>query len=98
MFDPDALDRALAMRRDWEANELRTFLERQPEAREEHRTGSGLPVERVYTPEHSGATSFYEIGLPAHHPYTRGPYPNMYRGRLWTMRQIAGFETCVDNH
>ncbi len=98
MFDPDALDRALAMRRDWEANELRTFLERQPEAREEHRTGSGLPVERVYTPEHIGATSFEEIGLPGRYPFTRGPYPTMYRGRLWTMRQIAGFGTGVDTN
>jgi len=98
MFDPDALDRALAMRRDWEANELRAFLERQPEAREEHRTGSGLPVERVYTPEHIGATSFEEIGLPGRYPFTRGPYPTMYRGRLWTMRQIAGFGTGVDTN
>src|SRR6266511_691090 len=98
MFDPDALDRALAMRRDWEANELRAFLERQPEAREEHRTGSGLPVERVYTPEHIGATSFEEIGLPGRYPFTRGPYPTMYRGRNWTMRQIAGFGTGADTN
>src|SRR6266545_640799 len=98
MFDPDALDRALAMRRDWEANELRAFLERQPEAREEHRTGSGLPVERVYTPEHIGATSFEEIGLPGRYPFTRGPYPTMYRGRTWTMRQIAGYGAPADTN
>ena len=64
MFDRDAADRARAMREDWEARELRAFRERQPEGREEYRTGSGLPVERVYTPEHIADTSFEEIGLP----------------------------------
>jgi methylmalonyl-CoA mutase cobalamin-binding domain/chain len=74
----------------WEANELAAFTARQPESREEYVTGSGLPVKRVYTaadlPEGGG-----EVDLPGRFPYTRGPYPTMYRGRTWTMRQIAGF-------
>jgi 2-hydroxyisobutanoyl-CoA mutase large subunit len=98
MFDRDALQRAAAMRKEWEANELRSFLERQPESRPEYRTGSGLPVERVYTPEHLADTSLEDIGLPGRYPYTRGPYPTMYRGRLWTMRQIAGFGTGADTN
>src|SRR5712692_6118324 len=91
MFDANAIERIRAMRRDWEANELREFLARQPESRSEHRTGSGLPVERVYTPADIADTSFEEIGLP-------GPYPTMYRGRLWTMRQIAGYGTGSDTN
>jgi 2-hydroxyisobutanoyl-CoA mutase large subunit len=98
MFDRDALERAAAMRKEWEANELRSFLERQRESRQEYRTGSGLPVERVYTPEHLADTSLDDIGLPGRYPYTRGPYPTMYRGRLWTMRQIAGFGTGADTN
>jgi methylmalonyl-CoA mutase N-terminal domain/subunit len=98
MFDRDAIDRIAAMRRDWEANELRQFLERQPESRADHRTASGLPVERVYTPEDVARTPFEEIGLPGRYPFTRGPYPTMYRGRLWTMRQIAGFGTGEDTN
>src|SRR5205809_7357733 len=47
MLDPDAIERMRAMQRDWEANELREFLERQPESRPEYRTGSLLPVGRV---------------------------------------------------
>src|SRR5438876_259826 len=98
MFDADAIERIKAMRRDWEANELREFLARQPESRSEYRTGSGLPVERVYTPADIADTGFEEIGLPGRYPFTRGPYPTMYRGRLWTMRQIAGYGTGSDTN
>ncbi|GAA1205556.1 methylmalonyl-CoA mutase family protein [Pseudonocardia alaniniphila] len=75
---------------DWEGDELAAFVARAPESREEYRSGSGLPVRRVYTPADL-PESWDEIGLPGRYPYTRGPYPTMYRGRNWTMRQIAGF-------
>src|SRR5256885_2963643 len=91
MYDRDAIERIRKQREAWEAGELRAFLARQPEARPEYRTVSGLPVKRVYTPEDVAATAFEAIGLPGRSPYTRGPYPTMYRGRTWTMRQIAGF-------
>jgi methylmalonyl-CoA mutase cobalamin-binding domain/chain len=98
MADRDEAARAAAMRRDWEDRELRHFLERQPEGRPEYRTASGLPVNRVYTPEDVADTPVEEIGLPGRYPFTRGPYPTMYRGRLWTMRQIAGFGTGADTN
>src|SRR3989440_10097663 len=98
MFDPEAIDRIRTERQAWEARELREFLARQPESRSECRTVSGLPVKRVYTPEDVADTSFEEIGLPGRYPFTRGPYPTMYRGRLWTMRQIAGFGTGEDTN
>src|SRR5436853_1491601 len=98
MLDPDAIERIRAMQRDWDANELREFLERQPESRPEYRTGSGLPVARVYTPADLAGTGFEAIGLPGRYPFTRGPYPTMYRGRLWTMRQIAGYGTGSDTN
>ncbi len=76
--------------KEWEGTELAAFTSRAPEAKGEYVTGSGLPVKRVYTaadlPPDAEA-----IGLPGKYPYTRGPYPTMYRGRTWTMRQIAGF-------
>src|SRR5437879_12771904 len=91
MFDPDAIERMRAMQRDWEANELREFLERQPESRPEYRTGSLLPVERVYTPVDVADTALEALGLPGRYPFTRGPYPTMYRGRLWTMPPLARY-------
>lgn len=83
-------------REEWERNELRRFIERQPESRERYETLSGLSVKRVYTPE--DAVDFDEIGLPGRYPFTRGPYPTMYRARPWTMRQIAGFGTGEDTN
>ncbi len=98
MFDPEAIARVTAKRKAWEQKELREFRERQPEATSEYRTLSGLKVHRVYTPEDLAETPFEAIGLPGRYPFTRGPYPTMYRGRLWTMRQIAGFGTGEDTN
>lgn len=88
---PDTLrKRAQADLEAWEVNELAEFVARAPESRETYLTGAGLPVKRVYGPQDL-PESWDEIGLPGQFPYTRGPYPTMYRGRKWTMRQIAGF-------
>lgn len=58
------------------------------------RTLSGLEVKELYTQEDiSGLDYDRDLGVPGSYPFTRGPYPNMYRGRLWTRRQIAGFGT-----
>lgn len=75
---------------EWENNELADFVKRAPESRENYLTGAGMPVKRVYGPQDL-PQSWGDIGLPGQYPYTRGPYPTMYRGRKWTMRQIAGF-------
>jgi len=91
-------ERARTMRVQWEATELAEVLARQPERNSECRSGSGLPVQRVYTPEDVAAIPFEDLGLPGAYPFTRGPYPTMYRGRLWTMRQIAGFGTGEDTN
>jgi methylmalonyl-CoA mutase N-terminal domain/subunit len=59
------------------------------------RTLSGLPLESVYKPRHAAAD---RLGLPGEPPYTRGVYPTMYRGRLWTMRQYAGYGTAEESN
>ncbi len=76
---------------DWESDELAGFLERLPEQKSEYASGSGLPTKRVYTPADTADTPWEDVGLPGRYPFTRGPYPTMYRARPWTMRQIAGF-------
>ncbi len=98
LFDEAELERIAEVRRDWQEKELQEFLKRQPESKEEYRTASGFPRKRVYTPEDIAGTPFEEIGLPGQYPYTRGPYPTMYRGRTWTMRQIAGYGTGEDTN
>jgi methylmalonyl-CoA mutase N-terminal domain/subunit len=71
-----------------------------PAERKEHfRTLSGLPIDRLYTQDDlAGSDSESSIGYPGEFPYTRGIYPTMYRGRLWTMRQYAGFGTAVESN
>jgi methylmalonyl-CoA mutase N-terminal domain/subunit len=62
-------------------------------------TLSGLPVERLYTPDSLAQwDAASELGYPGEFPYTRGIYPSMYRGRLWTMRQYAGFGSAAESN
>ncbi len=69
---------------------------RQRKARFE--TMSGLPVADLYVPDRITPEYLERIGLPGEYPFTRGPYPTMYRGRLWTMRMFAGFGTPEDTN
>jgi len=62
-----------------------------PERKERFTTLSGEPVRPLYT--QADLPEADRIGLPGEYPFTRGVYPSMYRGRLWTMRQFAGFGT-----
>ncbi len=60
---------------------------------------SGRELDICYTPEDIKETNYYnEIGYPGEYPYTRGIHHNMYRGKLWTMRQLAGFGTPEDTN
>jgi methylmalonyl-CoA mutase, N-terminal domain len=69
------------------------------ERKERFRTLSGIPLERVYTPDAVVDSETEEsIGFPGEYPFTRGIYPTMYRGRLWTMRQYAGFGSAVESN
>ena len=100
---PAALDSrardALAAKVDaWEQTEVASFVRRAPERASEFATIGGFPVKRAYTALDIADTPLDDIGLPGQYPFTRGPYPTMYRGRLWTMRQIAGFGTAEDTN
>jgi methylmalonyl-CoA mutase N-terminal domain/subunit len=64
----------------------------------EFSTISGQPVQPLYTPQDAPADPDATIGNPGEYPFTRGPYPSMYRGRLWTMRQFAGFGTVEETN
>lgn len=69
------------------------------ERRERFTTPSGIPLERLYTEESLGRWEPEEaLGYPGELPYTRGIYPSMYRGRLWTMRQYAGFGSAAESN
>ena len=82
MFDPERLEDIRRDRESWEAQELEAFQKRVPERESDFRTPSGLPVERLYTPvDLSGSDYVDKLGFPGCYPFTRGPYPTMYRAR-----------------
>lgn len=83
----------------WEEETLNPALRKRPERARQFSTVSLRPVERLYTPLHVAELEYErDLGFPGEYPYTRGIYPTMYRGRLWTMRQFAGFGTAYDTN
>jgi methylmalonyl-CoA mutase, N-terminal domain len=97
---------------EWEDKVVSKTLARAPERKPRFETSSGIPVERLYTPEDAAPsaaptdgicpppseTYLAELGFPGQYPFTRGVQPTMYRGRFWTMRQYAGFGTAVTSN
>jgi len=100
VFDPDDLETIRAGKREWEAETLSSTLDRFGERRETFTTDTGgQEVRRLYTPADVADLDHDEdLGFPGDAPYTRGVYPTMHRGRLWTMRQYAGMGTAAETN
>jgi methylmalonyl-CoA mutase, N-terminal domain len=78
----------------WERDAVEPALKRSPERDVPFTTISGRPIERLYAPEDIAGLDYdRDLNHPGSYPYTRGIHPTGYRGRLWTMRQFAGFGT-----
>ena len=81
-----------ADKRQWNDDALAPVKKRFRERRDRFQTDSGIEVDTVYTPEDLPDFDYGgNLGYPGEYPYTRGIQPNMYRGRIWTMRQYSGF-------
>lgn len=78
--------------REWESRILEPFLLDSPERRLTFENSSNIPLKRVYSPLDAMGSNA-DLGLPGDYPFTRGVYPSMYRGKLWTMRMFSGFGT-----
>jgi methylmalonyl-CoA mutase N-terminal domain/subunit len=91
-WSKDELVAILKERERWTAEELAQALVKLPRRRERFQTDSGIPIPDVLDPAtRSEADYLRDVGYPGRFPFTRGPHPTMYRGRIWTMRQFAGF-------
>ncbi|HEY4667892.1 MAG TPA: methylmalonyl-CoA mutase family protein [Anaerolineales bacterium] len=86
-----------AVRR-WEAQVVAQASKDQPERQSRFETPSEIGLQRVYLPEDPPPGYLEKVGLPGQEPYTRGIHPTMYRGRLWTMRQYAGFASARETN
>lgn len=82
----------------WKEKIYKPAKDRFSERKEEFKTSSNIPLPPVVPPQDINPNAFEELGLPATYPYTRGVQPTMYRGRLWTMRQYAGFSSAAESN
>lgn len=99
MADKEHQERINKAKRDWEEKKLEKLLLKRPERKENFVTGSNSEVNRLYTPVDIENLDYLEdLGFPGEYPFTRGVQPTMYRGRLWTMRQYAGFATAEESN
>jgi methylmalonyl-CoA mutase, N-terminal domain len=93
-FDKDALNNLKDRMQKWQKHVLEPYLAQASERKDVFENASGIPLERIYTPAINTGSSYERgLGMPGEYPYTRGVYPSMYRGRLWTMRMFSGFGT-----
>jgi methylmalonyl-CoA mutase N-terminal domain/subunit len=92
-----------SLNKDWENGPLGKTLNKFPERQTTFTTPSGSEIKRLYTPADSDvgtdvAAYSDRIGFPGEYPYTRGVQPTMFRGKLWTMRQYAGFGSAQESN
>lgn len=89
-----SLEKIRNRKHEWQKETVQKSFDKLPERQEAFKTGSGIQIDRLYTPDDLSKFDYLrELGFSGEYPYTRGVYPTMYRARLWTMRQYAGFGT-----
>ncbi|PNR95347.1 methylmalonyl-CoA mutase [Petrotoga sp. 9PWA.NaAc.5.4] len=99
MFEKDFLSEVEKKEKEWEETTVKKAIEKFPERKTEFLTTYGEEIKRLYSPLDISDINYIEdVGFPGDYPYTRGVQPTMYRGRLWTMRQYAGFGTAEDSN
>jgi len=82
----------------WEEGTLNPALKRNPERKPEFLTTSGIAIPRVLVSDEVQLDFESQVGFPGEYPYTRGVQPTMYRGRIWTMRQYAGYASAEESN
>ena len=98
MFDEREIGEIKEEYRKW-SDKVEGKLAKRPERKADFTNTSGIPLKRVCTPLDVADFDYMkELGLPGEYPFTRGVQPTMYRGKLWTMRQYAGFATAEDTN
>jgi len=82
----------------WQENVYKPAIGKFPERKEQFKTSSNITIPAIVSPEMMNSNQQAELGYPGSYPYTRGVQPTMYRGRLWTMRQYAGFASAEESN
>lgn len=99
MFDKNKLDNIKDSLKKWEDSTVSKAISKFPERKDTFKTNSDIEINRLYTPLDLQDWDYDDkLGYPGQYPFTRGVQPTMYRGRLWTMRQYAGFGTAIESN
>ncbi|BCU68207.1 methylmalonyl-CoA mutase [Sulfolobales archaeon HS-7] len=84
--------------KEWEQEVLSSFIKKRGERKGKFLTRSGIEINRLYSPLDVSEDYLNKLGFPGEYPFTRGIYPTMYRGRLWTIRQYAGYGSAEETN
>ncbi len=98
LYDRKAVESVRRGLKQWEETIYREWSEKAQGTRADFQTASGIPLKPVYSPLDVADADYPDQGFPGVYPYLRGVYPNMYRGRHWTMRMFSGFGTPEDTN
>jgi len=82
----------------WQDKVYKPAINKFPERKPEFITDSGITLKPVFPPSEIPSDREASLGYPGEYPYTRGVQPTMYRGRLWTMRQYAGYSSASESN
>ena len=96
MSAPETTPQTSATESEWEQRRVQPVVARFGERKQGFRTDAGMVIDRLYSPEEFNYRE--RLGYPGEYPFTRGPYPTMYRSKYWTMRQYAGFGTAEESN
>lgn len=99
MFDKKELEQIKKQREEWEKNHYEPLINKHPERRKRFENLSNNEIKKIYTPEDIADLEYTnDIGFPGQPPFLRGIHATMHRGRLWTMRQFAGFGSAEETN
>jgi methylmalonyl-CoA mutase N-terminal domain/subunit len=99
MVEKEIIKRIQEKRAEWEKQKYFKALQQNPERKQKFKNLSDIEIKNLYTPEDIADIAYLkDIGFPGDVPFLRGVHPNLYRGRLWTMRQFAGFGSAEETN
>jgi methylmalonyl-CoA mutase N-terminal domain/subunit len=99
MIDKEIIKQIRKKRADWWKQKYHKVIQENPERKQKFKNLSDIEIKNLYTPEDIAHLEYLkDVGFPGDVPFLRGIHPNLYRGRLWTMRQFAGFGSAEDTN
>jgi methylmalonyl-CoA mutase N-terminal domain/subunit len=99
LYNKDEMEKVFEAEQTWRKEVYEPWIKERPERKQKFETASGIELKPVYTPYDVKHIDYLEdLNLPGCFPFTRGIYPSMYRGKLWTIREFSGFGTPEDTN